>query len=72
MSQEVVIAKGMRLLMPNGPVLVVGIERYGIRVKTAVGDEEEVRWDQLEARAPAEQASKECISLLSPGGAASP
>jgi len=49
-SQEVVIAKGMRLLMPNGPVLVLGIERYGIRVKTVVGDEEEVRWDQLEAR----------------------
>lgn len=50
MSQEVVIAKGMRLLMPNGPVLVLAVERYGIRVKTVVGDEEEVRWDQLEAR----------------------
>ncbi len=50
MSHEVVIAKGMRLLMPNGPVLVLGIERYGIRVKTVVGDQEEVRWDQLEAR----------------------
>lgn len=36
--------------MPNGPVLVVAIERYGIRVKTVVGDEEEIRWDQLEAR----------------------
>ena len=50
MSQEVLIAKGMRLLMPNGPVLVLSIERYGIRVKTVVGDEQEVSWDQLEAR----------------------
>ena len=50
MSQEVLIAKGMRLLMPNGPVHVLSIERYGIRVKTVVGDEQEVSWDQLEAR----------------------
>ncbi len=50
MSHEVVITKGMRLLMLNGPVLVVAIGRFGVRVKTVIGDEEEVSWDRLEAR----------------------
>lgn len=50
MSNAVLIAAGMRLLMPNGPVVVTRIERYGIRVKTVLGNDEEVRWDQLEAR----------------------
>lgn len=47
MSKRVELFEGARVLMAFGPAVVVGIERHGVSVKDALGENQFVRWDKL-------------------------
>lgn len=49
MSRQVELYEGARLLLTFGPAIVMRIERHGVSVKDAIGDDHFVRWDALEA-----------------------
>lgn len=49
-GKQVALFTGARLLMPNGPAVVTAIERHGTNLRTALGEDEFLRWDRLVVR----------------------